>query len=239
MKGARRVWLHRGSPELVAPGHRLRFAASPSDSPRHNRPSTSTRAEARPHVDIQQEPTAPVRIRPQPPPSDSWCPHRLAQKPSIATSCSARAAAAYARPLTRAARSCARSTPPVPSARTPPASFRACASALLLHPRQRRPRAPPCAARQLPLGSRACQSPRCRLALRRELPTHAVACAALGSTPGCPARHRSPSLPRLPRARAPQPPAPARHLPSRTRPRPPGAALPSACSDPRQPKGIR
>jgi hypothetical protein len=37
MKRARRAWLHRISSELVTPDRRLRFAASPSDMPRHNR----------------------------------------------------------------------------------------------------------------------------------------------------------------------------------------------------------
>jgi hypothetical protein len=36
MKRARRAWLHCISSELVTPDHRLRFAASPSDLPRHN-----------------------------------------------------------------------------------------------------------------------------------------------------------------------------------------------------------
>jgi hypothetical protein len=44
MKGARRAWLYCGSSELVAPGRRLRFTASPFGSPRHNRLSASGRA---------------------------------------------------------------------------------------------------------------------------------------------------------------------------------------------------
>jgi hypothetical protein len=44
MKGARRAWLHRISSELITPDRRLRFAASPSDLPRHNCSSASVRA---------------------------------------------------------------------------------------------------------------------------------------------------------------------------------------------------
>jgi hypothetical protein len=44
MKEVRRIWLHHGSSELIRPSDRLRFAAFPSGSSRHNRPSTSVRA---------------------------------------------------------------------------------------------------------------------------------------------------------------------------------------------------
>jgi hypothetical protein len=61
VKEVRRVWPHRGSSELVAPGRRLRFAASPSSSPRQNRPSTSARTEARLHWGL---PSAAAGARP-------------------------------------------------------------------------------------------------------------------------------------------------------------------------------
>jgi hypothetical protein len=43
VEGARRVWLLRGSSELVTPSRRLRSAASPSDSPRHTPTSAFAR----------------------------------------------------------------------------------------------------------------------------------------------------------------------------------------------------
>jgi hypothetical protein len=202
MKGARRVWQHRGSPELVAPGRRLRFTAftsppphparrtitapPPPRGPKPARTLTSSRNPLLPcgSARSRHRPTRGARtsLCRSPPP-----PRPVPPAPQLLTHVRSRASPAPAPAPRRRSQAPAR-RPPASALAPAPCCFTRASAARALR------LVPPASFRSAHAPANPRTAARARRRLRR---------ARVHTGPSCaPPLARGRSLPRLPRARA-------------------------------------